>query len=328
MVSYIVRRLVYMIIVLAVVSVITFGILEASPGDYVQRYVAQLELRGIYLEDFEVAALRVQYGVDLPVWRRYFTWATNLLRGRLGFSFAKMEPVTKLIGERLPYTVILAMASLVFIYVVSFGIGIYSATHQYTIGDYIATIVGFVGLATPNFMLALVLMYLLFSRFGVSIGGLFSVEYRDAAWSLAKLWDLLRHMVVPVIVIGTAGTAGLIRVVRSSLADELSKQYVVTARAKGVAELRLLFRYPIRVAINPLVSTVGFVLPGIFSGSAITAVVLGLPTIGPLLLNALLNEDTYLAGSILMVLTALTVIGMFFSDLLLVAVDPRIRLER
>ena len=187
---------------------------------------------------------------------------------------------------------------------------------------------GFVGLATPNFMLALVLMWVAFKLFDTSIGGLFSIELRDAPWSIAKVWDLLRHLVVPVIVVGTAGTAGMIRIVRSSLGDELSKQYVVTARAKGVPERRLLFRYPIRISVNPLVSTVGFVLPGIFSGEAITAVVLGLPTIGPLLLNALLNEDTYLAGSILMVLTALTVIGILISDILLVIVDPRIRLEK
>ena len=328
MVRYLTRRVLYMLVVLVAVSLITFLILEAAPGDYVQRYVAQLSVQGIQLEEHEIVALREQYGIDRPIHGRYLTWASNLVRGRMGFSFARMEPVTKLIAERLPYTVILSLGSLLFVYVVAFAIGVYSATHRHTFGDYTFTVLGFVGLATPNFMLALVLMWVAFKLFDTSIGGLFSIELRDAPWSIAKVWDLLRHLVVPVIVVGTAGTAGMIRIVRSSLGDELSKQYVVTARAKGVPERRLLFRYPIRISVNPLVSTVGFVLPGIFSGEAITAVVLGLPTIGPLLLNALLNEDTYLAGSILMVLTALTVIGILISDILLVIVDPRIRLEK
>jgi peptide/nickel transport system permease protein len=233
-----------------------------------------------------------------------------------------------LLQERLPYTVLLSLSTIVFIYLVAVPIGVYVATHQYGFSDYLFTALGFIGLSTPDFMLALILMYIFFKYFGISAGGLFSREYAVAPWSLAKVWDLIQHLWVPVIVLGTAGTAGIIRVMRGVLLDELGKQYVITARAKGVSERRLLFKYPVRVAINPIVSTIGWNLPEIVSGGTITAIVLSLPTLGPILFNALRVQDFYLAASILMVLGILTVAGTLLSDILLVIVDPRIRMER
>ena len=327
MLRYIIRRLIYVPMVLLLVSILTFLVIEAAPGDYVTGYAAALEVRGMHLDEAGEAALRQQFGLNLPPYLRYFKWASNLLRGRLGVSFGYMEPVTDLIAARLPYTVAISLATLSFVYIVAIGIGIYSATHQYSGGDYVFTVIGFVGLATPNFVLALILMYFFYNAFGVSIGGLFSLEFQQASWSVAKFVDLLKHLPIPIIVVGTAGTAGLIRVMRGILLDELSKQYVVTARVKGVGEKRLLFRYPVRMAVNPIISTVGWILPAIVSGETITAVVLGLPTIGPLLLNALITQDSYLAGSIVMILSALTVVGTLLSDILLVVVDPRIRMS-
>jgi peptide/nickel transport system permease protein len=238
------------------------------------------------------------------------------------------KPVALLIGERLPVTVMISLATILFTYLVAIPIGIYSATHQYSLPDYIFTAVGFVGLATPNFLLALILMYLFFTYFDISIGGLFSLQYIRAEWSWGKFFDLLKHLPAPIIVIGTAGTASLIRVMRSSLLDELRKQYVVTARAKGLKQRTVLFKYPVRVAINPLVSTVGWILPAVVSGGTITAIVLSLPTTGPLLLEALRSQDMYLAGSIVVILTFLTVVGTFISDILLALIDPRIRFEK
>ena len=266
-------------------------------------------------------------GLDKPLYVQYFLWMGKMVRGNMGWSFAHHRPVSELLWERLPMTALISLLSLVFVYLVAVPIGIYSATHQYSFADYSVTVVGFVGLATPNFLLALVLMIVFFQLFGLKIGGLFSIAYVNAPWSFAKVLDLLRHLPVPIIVIGTAGTAGLIRVLRGSLLDELRKQYVITARAKGLSERPLLFKYPVRVAVNPLVSTVGWLLPEIVSGETIVAIVLGLPTIGPLVFFSLLQQDMFLAGSTIMLLSFLTVIGTLISDLMLAWVDPRIRFE-
>ena len=318
-----------MAVTLAVVSVLVFAIIQLPPGDFLTTYIAQLEAMDQEVTDAEVAALKVRYGLEKPIHQQYLKWIGGiLLRGDFGYSFQWNKPVHELIGERLLLTMVISLTTLVFTYVVAIAIGIYSAIRQYSFGDYLATFVGFIGLATPNFLLALVLMFLALRYFGISAGGLFSPEFVRAPWSGAKVLDLLQHLWVPVIVVGTAGTAGLIRIMRGVLLDELHKQYVVTARAKGNRERRLVFKYPVRVAINPVVSTVGWVLPEIISGATITAVVLSLPTTGPLLLKALLSQDMFLAGSFLLVLAALTVVGTLISDLMLAAIDPRIRLER
>lgn len=328
MLSYLIRRFVYMFIILWVLSVVSFTIIQLPPGDFLSSYVIRLARSGQAVDRAQLASLRKRYGLDLPIYAQYFKWMWNMLHGDLGRSFQFNKPVSKLIAERLPVTIILSLFTLVFIYAVAIPIGIYSATHQYSVGDYTSTVVGFVGLATPNFLLALILMFLFFEYFDLSVGGLFSPEYIWAPWSIGKFIDMLKHLPIPIIVIGTAGTAGLIRVMRGCLLDELRKQYVITARAKGVEERTLLFKYPVRMAINPIVSTIGWMLPAIFSGETITAIVLSLPTTGPLLFSALMAEDMFLAASILMILGFLTVIGTFLSDILLIWIDPRIRYEK
>jgi len=328
MLSYVIRRVIYMLIVLALVSVVAFIIIQLPPGDYVTSYVAALEAIGEPVQEEQIMALRKQYGLDLPIYFQYFKWLWNMFHGDFGQSFAWNKPVNQLLVERLPLTVVVSLSTLLFTYAIAIPIGIYSATHQYSFGDYTLTIIGFAGLATPNFLLALILMFLFYKYFGLSIGGLFSSEYLRASWSIGKFVDMLKHLPVPIIVIGTAGTAGLIRIMRGCLLDELRKQYVITARAKGVAERILLFKYPVRVAINPIISTIGWTLPRIVSGGTITAIVLSLPTVGPLLYDALLDQDMYLAGSSVMILSFLTVIGTLISDILLVLVDPRIRYEK
>ena len=326
--SYIIRRVIYMLIVLVMVSVVGYAIIELPPGDYVTSYIIQLQATGQSVGAEMVEGLRRQYGLDLPVYLRYFKWVWKMLHGNFGMSFQWNKPVAELVAERLPMTVMISMITLIFAYVVAIPIGIYSATHQYSLGDYGFTTVGFLGLATPNFLLALILMYLFYTNFGLSIGGLFSAEFVREGWSFGKVIDLLKHLPVPIIVIGTAGTASLIRVMRGCLLDELRKQYVITARAKGVKEITLLFKYPVRVAINPIISTIGWTLPAIVSGETITAIVLSLPTTGPLLFGALLTQDMYLGASIVVLLTFLTVLGTLISDILLVWVDPRIRYEK
>lgn len=328
MIFYVIRRIIYMVVVLAVVSLVAFIVIQLPPGDFLTSYVAQLGQTGETVDQETIAALRKQYGLDRPIYMQYFMWVWNFAQGNFGYSFSWGKPVRDLIGERLRLTVILSLCTLIFTYIIAIPIGIYSATHQYRIGDYTFTTIGFAGLATPNFLLALILMWLFYKYFGLSLGGLFSSEYVEASWSLGKVVDMLKHFPIPIIVIGTAGTAGLIRVMRSCMLDELRKQYVITARAKGIAEGTLLFKYPVRMAINPIISTIGWTLPAIVSGETITAIVLSLPTIGPLLFKALISQDMYLAGSTIMLLTFLTVIGTFISDLLLVWVDPRIRYEK
>jgi len=328
MATYILRRLVYAIAMLLLASLVSFVIIQAPPGDYLTSYIVQLESTGAHVTEEQVASLKKRYGLDLPIYLQYFKWLWNLLQGDFGRSFQWNRPVSELLAERLPITIMIGIFTCIFTYTLAIPIGIYSATHQYSVGDYIFTAVGFIGLATPNFLLALILMFLFYKYFGLSIGGLFSPEYELAPWSMGKFVDMLKHLPVPIIVIGTAGTAGLIRVMRGCLLDELRKQYVITARAKGVAERTLLFKYPVRVAINPIISTIGWIFPQIISGGAITAIVLSLPTIGPLLFQALLTQDMYLAGSSVMFLTFLTIVGTLISDILLVWLDPRIRFEK
>ena len=326
--TYIVRRLFYMVITLLVTSLISFTIIQLPPGDYLTTYMEMLSRQGLDVSEEQIRSLETEYGLDLPFYAQYLKWLGKMLQGDLGRSFKFNKQVTTLLAERVPLTVAISTLTLIFVYVVAIPIGVYSATHQYSAGDYTVTVLGFAGLATPNFLLALVLMFVFFKFFGLSAGGLFSPEYIVAPWSLGKVWDLLKHLPIPIIVIGTAGTASIIRVMRGSLLDELARQYVITARAKGVTESRLLFKYPVRVAVNPIISTVGWTLPVIVSGETITAIVLSLPTVGPLLFNALLSQDMYLAGSIVMVLVVLTVIGTFLSDIMLAWIDPRIRYER
>lgn len=329
MLFYVIRRLLYMIIVLFLLSVVAFIIIQLPPGDFVTAYVAELEsMKGHRLGEEEIIALRKIYGVDRPMYVQYSKWLWKLSHGNFGMSLQLQRPVIDLIAERLPLTVLICILATIFTYTVGMPIGIYSAIRQYSIGDYFSTVFGFIGLAVPNFLLALILMFLFYKYFGFSIGGLFSLHYMDASWSVGKFIDMLKHLPIPVIVIGTPGAAALIRTMRGCLLDELRKQYVITARAKGLEERTLLFKYPVRVAINPIISTIGWTLPWLISGGTITSIVLGLPTMGPLLFEALLKQDMELAGSILMILSFLTVIGTFISDILLVLLDPRIRYEK
>jgi peptide/nickel transport system permease protein len=322
---YIVHRLLLMIPTLLAISILTFVIIQLPPGNYLDTLVTELRAAGETADLQKVEFLRKQYGLDQPVWMQYGIWLVGLLQGDLGYSFEYDRPVTAIIGERLALTFVVSFGAILFTWLVAFPIGVYSATHQYSWGDHGLTFLGFLGLATPNFLLALVLMFVSFSYFGVSVGGLFSPELQEAPWSWAKVVDLLEHLWIPVVVIGTAGTAGMIRRLRANLLDELKKQYVVTARAKGLPAGRLLVKYPLRIALNPFISDIGNLLPEVVSGSVIVSIVLSLPTTGPMLLRALRTQDMYLAGSFLMLLAGLTVIGVFLSDLALAALDPRIR---
>ena len=327
MLLLILRRLFWMIPTLVIISIISFAIIQLPPGDYLTSYIAALAESGETVDEEQIEALRMRYALDQPVYVQYFRWIAGMLQGDMGMSFEWNRPVTDLIGERILLTTIISIVTLLVTWAIAVPIGIYSAVKQYSIGDYAVTFIGFIGLATPNFLLALVCMYIGYAVFDVSAGGLFSAAYQNAPWSLAKLWDLFSHIWIPVLVIGTSGTAGMIRVMRGNLLDELRKQYVLTARAKGVHRVKLILKYPVLIALNPMISTIGWVLPSIVSGATITAVVLGLPTTGPLLLRALMNQDMYLAGSMVMMLSLLTVIGTLISDLLLLWLDPRIRYE-
>lgn len=328
MLQYMFRRLLYMIPTLIVISIIAFVIIQLPPGDYLTVYVAELAAQGEDVNDATLAQLRERYGLGLPWYQQYFRWMRNIiLKGDFGQSFTWGRPVNQLIWDRIGFTMLITFATTVFIWAVALPIGIYSATHQYSVGDYIATFFGFLGLATPNFLLALVFMYLAVRLFGQSVGGLFSPAYQDAPWTLAKFWDFLSHLWIPIIILGTAGTAGLVRIMRANLLDEINKPYVITARAKGVPERRLIWRYPVRIAMNPFISTIGWTLPALVSGEIIVAVVLNLPTTGPLLLQSLMQQDMFLAGSFILLTSCLTVIGTLISDILLAWLDPRIRYE-
>jgi len=328
MLFYFVRRFVYMVVVLLIVSVIAFIVIQLPPGDFLTTRIAQLQATGTSVSEAQVAALRKRYGLDMPIYWQYFKWVWKMFHGDFGFSFDYNESVSKLIVERLPLTIMVSFFVLIFTYAVAIPIGIYSATHQYSIGDYSFTVIGFAGLSIPNFLFALILMVLFYKYFGISMGGLFSPEYIAAPWSIGKFVDMLKHLPIAIIVIGTSETAWVIRVMRGCLLDELRKQYVITARAKGLKERTLLFKYPVRVAITPLVSNISLVFPRIISGQTITAIVLCLPTTGPLLFRALMSQDMFLAGSFVMLTAFLAVIGSFFSDILLAWIDPRIRYEK
>lgn len=327
MLSYIIRRLILAVITIWLVSILSFFIIQLPPGDYVTAYIAQLQSSGSMVSANEAELLRAQYGLDQPIYIQYIKWVRLMTQGNFGMAMNWNKPVKDVIGDRLWLTMAVSLAAIFLTWIIALPIGIYSAVRQYSIGDYIFTFIGFIGIAVPNFMLALILMYLGFKYFNMNIGGLFSAEYVEAPWSWAKVMDLLRHLILPAIILGLAGTAQLIRIMRANLLDELRKPYVVTARAKGLSETRVILKYPVRAALNPFASTVGYYFPYVVSGSIIVSLVLSLPTVGPLLLSSLLAQDMFLAGTIVLMLGVMTVLGTFVSDLVLMWIDPRIRME-
>jgi peptide/nickel transport system permease protein len=328
MTRYILQRLALLPLLMVIYSFVIFVIIQAPPGDFLTAYVATLASSGSSLSAEQIAAMRHQYGLDQPMIVQYFLWVQHLLHGDFGLSLEYQRPNAELISEMLGLTLALALFSFVLTWVLAIPAGIYSATHPRSIGDHVLTVINYIGVATPNFMLALILMWVAFAYFDVSVTGLFSPEYVNAPWSWGRVVDLLAHIWLPALVLGVAGTARLSRIMRANLLDELNKPYVVTARAKGMKEWRLVLRYPVRLAFNPLVSTIGWYLPQLFSGSLIVATVMNLPNIGPLLLRALVNQDMYLAGGILLIYSFLTVVGTLVSDVLLALFDPRIRVEK
>ena len=326
MFGYIIHRLLVMIPTLIVISALVFIIIQLPPGDYFTTYMNELQSRGEAVDAEKLAFIKEQYGFGKPMWEQYLVWVFGLLQGDLGYSFEFSRPVSEVVGDRLALSFIVSFATIIFTWIIAFPIGVYSAVRQYSFGDYSLTFLGFLGLATPNFLLALVLQWLAYSYFGTSIGGLMDPEYIDQPWSMDKFLSVMEHLWIPVIVIGTSGTAGMIRRLRANLLDELHKQYVTTARAKGLPPGRALVKYPLRMALNPFIADIGNLLPEVISGAAIVSIVLSLPTTGPMLLNALQSQDMYLAGSFLMFLATLTVIGTLLSDLALAILDPRIRI--
>jgi peptide/nickel transport system permease protein len=324
---YIVHRLLLLPFLLLIYSFVIFVIIQLPPGDFLTTYVATLAASGSSISADQIEALRHQYGLDQPFIVQYFYWLRHLLAGNFGLSLEYRRPNAELISEQLGLTVALAAASFVLTWLIAVPAGIYSAIHRRTFLDHLLTVINYVGVATPNFMLALILMWVAFAYFGISVTGLFSPAYADAPWSWGKAEDLLAHIWLPALVLGIAGTARLTRIMRANLLDELNKPYVVTARAKGMREWRLVLRYPVRLALNPLISTIGWYLPQLFSGSLIVATVMNLPNIGPLLLRALINQDMYLAGTILLIYSFLTIVGTLLSDIALAMMDPRIRME-
>lgn len=334
MTEYIIRRILWAIPTLIIISIISFVVIQLPPGDFLTSYIAQIraeegdEAAEEALRDGRIAILRERYSLDQPLPVQYWRWITNIvLNGDFGYSFDQRSPVSELIWERLGLTVILSGLTMLFTWAMAIPIGVYSAVKQYSLGDYLVTFIGFIGLAIPNFLLALIFMWIAFAYFDTSITGLFSAEYIDAPWSVAKFMDMMTHIWLPVLILGTSGTAGLIRTMRANTLDELNKPYVETARAKGVSEVQLIWRYPVRLALNPFVSTIGWALPRLVSGATIVSIVLSLPTTGPLLFRALVSQDMYLAGAFVLMLSVLTVIGTLVSDILLVILDPRIAYE-
>ena len=327
MLSFLARRLVLALITTWAISLITFAIIQLPPGDYVTAYIAQLETQGDFVSEDEAINLRAEYGLEQPFPVQYYKWMRQALKGNFGVAMEYRRPVSEVIGDRLLLTAALTFTSIIFTWILAIPIGIYSAVKQYSVGDYTFTFIGFIGLGVPNFLLALVVLYAGFVWFGANVGGLFSPEMVDAPYGVAKVFDLLNHLWMPSLILAIAGTAQLIRVLRANLLDELRKPYVVTARAKGLSEWRVVLKYPFRVAMNPLISTIGYLLPLIVSGSIIVSVVMSLPTVGPLLLKALIAQDMFLAGTIILMIGLMTVVGTFISDIMLAWVDPRIRLE-
>ena len=329
MLYFIFRRFVIMIFLVILISLVSFLIVQAPPGDYITYYVDRLttmygQREEISMEELDNLAKR--WGLGQPIYVQYLKWFGGIIRGDLGRSMMyNGERVSKIIGERLPWSLSISFVSMLFVYLVAIPIGTFSATHQYSLPDYLFTIFGFIGIAIPNFLFALVLLYLYFVATGRAQFGLFSSEFIIAPWSLGKFWDLLKHLWMPAIVTGTAGTCGVIRIMRANLLDELQKPYVKVAQSKGISETKLLFKYPFRIAINPIISTIGWMLPALLSGELLTSLVLNIPTIAPIFLGALFAEDMFLAASIIFIMSFLTVIGTLISDILLAWIDPRIR---
>ncbi len=326
MFNIVANRLLWACLTMAAISVVAFTLIQLPPGDFVDSYVNHKQQGGVIMTKGEVAEMRRILGLDRPMYVQYFDWIGGVVQGDFGFSWEYRRTVSEVIGERLPLTLMLAFTTLLFTYLIAIPIGIYSAVRQYSVGDHAFTVFGYIGLATPNFMFALILLYFGHVYFGTSVGGLFSAEFENAPWSWPRFVDLLAHLWVPVVVLGTAGTAFQIRTMRATLLDEVNKLYVTAARASGMSEFRLLIKYPVRMAINPIVSTIGWELTNIISGAPIVGIVLSLPDTGPLFVDALLNSDLYLAGGLILIYCALVIIGTLISDLLLIALDPRIRM--
>ncbi len=326
MLTYLTRRLLLGVLTIWAVSVISFVIIQLPPGDFVDTYIAKLESQGTAIGQAEADSMRAQYGLDDPMVVQYVKWIFQVVQGNYGQSLDYGEPVANIIGDRLALTMVVTISAILFTWIVALPIGIFSAVRQYSLADYLFTFIGFIGLAIPSFLLALVLMYTGVVVFHASVGGLFSRDFLNAPWSLEKVWDMIQHLPIPAIVLGFSGMAQLIRIMRANLLDELRKPYVITARAKGLSERRVILKYPVRVALNPFASTIGFLFPQVVSGSIIVSTVLSLPTVGPVLLQALIGQDMFLAGTIVLMIGTLTVIGILVSDLLLVWLDPRIRL--
>ena len=325
--SYIIRRLLIMVPTVALIAVLTFIVVELPPGDYASRVAEAMEQRGENIDMEYIQAIRELYRLDDPTFVRFFRWLGGFMTGDMGYSIEYRMPVRNVFSQRFPITILLSIASMLFTWAVAFPIGLYSAVRQYSFGDYFWSVVGFIGLSVPNFLLALVLMFYSAKYFGGAIGGLFSKEFEDAAWSIPKVVNMMKNLAIPVIVIGTASTAGLIRILRANLLDELKRPYVELARAKGLTERRLIVKYPLRIAINPFLSGAGSILPGLISGAVITEIVLDLPAMGPVFLRAIRAEDMQLVSSYMLILGILTVIGTLLSDLLLAVADPRIRYD-
>jgi peptide/nickel transport system permease protein len=322
--SYIVKRLIVAVVTLFFVSILTFIIVQLPPGDYLTTYIARLSQSGQTFDDATVEALKIQFGLDRPAYVQYLYWLKSMLTGNFGFSFEWRVPVRDLIGERILLTLALTFLTMAFTWIFAFAIGLYSATHQYSIGDYAATFFGFIGVSVPHFLFAMILMWAFFSKFGISLGGLFSREYINKPWSFGRFMDMIKHMIWPVFIIGLSNIAFLLRTIRANMLDEVTKPYVTAAKAKGVPSMKLILKYPFRVAILPFVSTIGWQVPNIINAQVIAGVVLSLPILGPLLLNSLVNQDMFLAGTIIIFLSLLTILGTLVSDLLLAWVDPRI----
>ena len=325
MLTYILQRFALALVTIWAISVISFVIIQLPPGDFVDAYIANLSASGSMVSQQEAQALRQLYGLDQPVWVQYWKWISRVIQGDFGPSMEWGRPVTEVIGDRLWLTVVVSISAILVTWGIALPIGIYSAVRQYSVGDYVFTLVGFIGLAVPNFLLALVIMYFGFVLFDLNVGGLFSAEYQLAPWSWGKSLDLMRHLPLPAVILALSGTAQLIRIMRANLLDELRRPYVATARARGLAEWRVIVKYPVRAALNPFASTIGYLLPFVVSGSIVVSLVLSLPTVGPLLLRALIAQDMFLAGTIVLLLGVLTVVGTFISDLILMWIDPRIR---
>lgn len=325
MVTYILQRIGLALVTIWAISVVSFAIIQLPPGDFVDTYITNLAASGSAVRAEEAQALREQYGLDKPIWVQYWKWIERVVVGDFGMSMEWGRPVIEVIGDRLWLTIVISVAAIFVTWGIALPIGIYSAVRQYSFADYIFTLVGFVGLAVPNFLLALIIMYFGFKLFDLNIGGLFSAEYQLAPWTWGKAWDLIKHLPLPAVILALAGTAQLIRIMRANLLDELRRPYVATARARGLPEWRVIMKYPVRAALNPFASTIGYLLPFVVSGSIVVSLVLSLPTVGPLLLRSLIAQDMFLAGTIVLLLGVLTVIGTFISDLILMWIDPRIR---